>query len=753
MISKKTALLLSLLAATATVFGQGRLLPSTPHNDSSRAAIQLRKLQVDIVIKDQWAETKLIHTFYNPGQRWQEAIFYYPMPREAAVRQFEMEINGQATKAELIGANKAKNIYEGIVRSMRDPALLQATGSDLLKARVFPIEARAEKVITLSYQQFIAADDGFVHYQLPLLEASPQSSNQSTLVLNLDVQATNAFRSIWSPSHQLELHRLSKKQAQATFRTNHSKAWRHFELFFSNHQNPSGLAFLTHSNQHDHFALLQIEPEISPQERLPAKDVVFILDTSGSMAGAKLQQAKNALYQCLELLNAQDRFAIVRFSTEAEAFAATLMPANKSGKIQAKAFVESFEAIGGTNIEAAFEQLAVFSASTKRSLSTLFITDGKPTIGESKPERLLQKLSSHHQAVFPIGIGSSLNTRLLDNLANQTKGFRTYLDETEDLEFKISRLFAKVNNPLLTDLTLKVEGVRFQQRTPHQLPSLFKGQSLLVMGTYQGNGPAKVILSGTLGNQKKLYSFNVHFPKKQTKHSFIPPLWAKKRVGYLLDQIRLHGENQELKDSIVSIAKRYGLVTPYTSYLILEDEQAYQHAEFHTDGVEASPLNQSREEIRTRRNQNRSRSRNLVSKASPSPRILPVAEEEKVAAKKRYHQMMEVEGEASVQASKEIQAMTELNALVDTATKSAPLGLSETTVTVLVRAGRAFYLQNDVWQDSSLKKSTPDKTHSLTFGSDAYFELLTKFPELGPILALGNKITFLHHGIVYLIRP
>lgn len=703
-----------LLSFSAAGLAQGRLLPP-PSPSFHHPPLELQQVSATVTIEDQIATTRIQHRFYNPGRRWEEATFIYPLPKGAHITSFEMVIQGKPTQSELLDAKKARGIYEEIVRSMRDPALLESMGSDLLKARVFPIEAHQDKVITLTYQEVLTPDGGLTSYRLPFYSQTEHPHSAKTLLLEANLKVSQGLKTLWSPSHAMEFQRQGSHLAKGEFQSQSSQDMRSFELYYSQSDAALDVVNLTHNDAYGRYFLLQITPQLLESKvQLPPKDLIFILDTSGSMAGEKISQAKQALTHCLQKLRPQDRFAIIRFSTDAEAFAPTLRNATESELSKAYQFLESFEALGGTHMEAAFSLAKSYQSERSRSQVTLFITDGKPTIGERDQESLINLMAAKGSRIFPVGLGADLNTFLLDALASRSGTPRTYINNQEDLEFKISQLYSKVSSPVMTNPQLKVEGVRVQQLCPTTLPDLYRDQTLLVMGTYQGQGTATISLDGDWAGKKQHFQFQVKFPYENKKHPFLPALWATRRVGFLLDQIRLHGEAQELKDEIVILAKRYGLITPYTSHLILED-QDLQPSQATIDPL-FRRLGQGREE-----------------------------------ARRNFEALRQDSGDDSVLASKAIQGYSQTQSIAPSPeAPAAKPGMA--SMPMVLRANRLFLLENGTWMESHLT-ATPAEETILIFGSRAYFEFAHNNPELRPILSLGESLVFQNAGKIYRILP
>jgi len=234
--------------------------------------------------------------------------------------------------------------------------------------------------------------------------------------------------------------------------------------------------------------------------------------------------------------------------------------------------------IGGTAIyDALHKALALRPGQPGRPFMVIFLTDGKPTIGATDEDQIAASVSrdkAGNTRVFCFGIGTDVNTHLLDKITETTRAFSQYVFPDEDLEVKVSNFFTKVKDPVLADPKLGFGGgLRVTKLYPAPLPDLFKGEQLVLVGRYAGRGDCAIELSGMVNGKVQKFTYEVEFPERAAEHDFIPRLWATRRVGYLLDEIRLHGENKELRDEVTELARAYGIVTPYTAYLIVEDER------------------------------------------------------------------------------------------------------------------------------------------------------------------------------------
>ena len=244
---------------------------------------------------------------------------------------------------------------------------------------------------------------------------------------------------------------------------------------------------------------------------------------------------------------------------------------------KAKKWVDALEATGGTAIDDALATALNYRPKDEgRTFNIVFFTDGQPTIGETNTDAILAnfaKRNTYSTRVFTFGVGDDVNASMLDKLAADSRAIATYVRESEDIETRVTSLLGKISNPVLANLKLSVSsGVSLNEVYPPQLPDLFHGTQLVVLGRFTGNGHAAIKLSGNVGKETREFVYEINFPDKTGEDkNFVEDLWARRKVGYLLDQIRLNGEKKELKDEVVTLAKKYGITTPYTSYLIVPD--------------------------------------------------------------------------------------------------------------------------------------------------------------------------------------
>lgn len=738
-------LLLAVLLAPAITAADGLIVIDrpppgwrpAPHVPHAFAPLEVRRHHVTVSIEGQVARTEVDQAFFNPNDQRLEGTYLFPVPKGTKIDAFAMDIDGKLTEAELLDAPKARKIYEDIVRSMKDPALLEYAGQDLFKVRIFPLEPHTEKRVKLTYTQLLTADGGLLEYRYPLNTEKFSAKPLESVSVTVRLKADGPLTTIHSPSHEVDVKRDGDRAAVIGFEAKDMRPDTDFQLVWGVEPAESvGLGLLCHRDTADGEGTFALFAAPSPAALAAApqpKDIVFVLDTSGSMAdGDKLGQARRALEFCLRNLDDRDRFGVVRFATEAEALADSLLPADEASREKAVSFVKGFKPIGGTAIADALARglkLATVGHDPGRPCFVVFLTDGLPTVGTTDVGKLVDVVTEatgkRSVRVFCFGVGTDVNTHLLDRIVETTRAASQYVLPGEDLELKLANFYGKIASPVLANLELSVEGeVRLLKMHPAPLPDLFKGEQLVVLGRYAGAGRATIILTGTVAGEPRRFTLTKSFPNRDDDRDFLPRLWAARRVGFLLDQIRLHGESKEVRDEAATLARQFGIVTPYTSWLILEDEG--------------------------RRN---------VAAADRTLQALDADREARAEAGRMYESARQrASGAAAVGDAQAYDTLRRADKLAAPAAANAKAwrgqaGEEAGNAAAVQRAvdgqqtqnvaGRTFYANAGQWIDARVQERPKAIREKITFGSDAYFALLDRDPTAAQWLALGRNIVVL----------
>ena len=565
------------LVCVGSGHADGIMLPS----ERSIPPLALVNQRVHITLDSQVAVTNVEQSFRNSTKQQLEATYVFPVPRGASVTKFSMWVNGKEMKGELLDAPQARQIYNDIVRRTKDPGLLEYVENSLFRLRVFPIAPNSEQKVSLTYSSVLNRDNGTVEYNYPLKGDNGFRQTLEDFSIEASIKSPDPIQNVFSPTHAIAVTRKSDREVTVKFDKNQAFLDKDFQLFYACNPKEVGFSALTFrpvSNEKGYVMLL-ITPRLETKsDEIIPRDMVFVLDTSGSMRGAKMDQARRAMKYCLKNVGPKDRFGLIHFASVVSKYRESLQNSTSEQLAEASRWVDSLEADGGTNIQDALSAALDYRSSDPgRTFTVVFFTDGMPTVGETSIPAILKNFlakNTSNTRVFTFGVGDDVNATFLDQLAGETKAVSTYVRPAEDIEEKVSGLYSKISVPAMTDLKLIAGGnVHFEEMYPPKLPDLFHGNQLIVLARYTGNGPASISLEGRVGSSQKTLVNESSFPEKTgDDKAFVEQIWARRKVGYLLDQIRQHGESRELVDETTRLAKRYGIATPYTSYLIVPDE-------------------------------------------------------------------------------------------------------------------------------------------------------------------------------------
>lgn len=567
-----------LLAATCTTAqASGLLIPE----DKKLPPLAMVNHKVTVAIEDQVAITVVEQTFRNHTDRPLEATYLFPVPKGASVDRFTMWVDGKETGGELLDAKKAHQVYTDIVRRTQDPGLLEYLGNSLMRMRVFPVPPKGDQKVRISYKSIAPKDGGVVEYVYPLKTDGKATRTLEEFSVKVSLKSQHPIQNVYSPTHAIAVNRKSDKEVSIDFERNQAMLDKDFQLFYGFGVQDIGLTPLVYKpvTAEDGYFLFLVSPQVGTAKTRTPRDLVMVLDTSSSMSDIKMQQAKKAVKYCLGQLGEGDRFAVIKFSTTVIPYRDKLVPATKDYVESAEKWVDDLRASGGTAIWPALEEaLNLRPDDPARPFTVVFFTDGQPTVDVTNPDEIVKRVNKKNTAntrIFTFGVGDDVNAAMLDQLADSTRAVSTYVRPAEDIETKVAGLYGKISHPVMTDVRLATnDNVRIHEIYPPKLPDLFHGTQLVVIGRYSGHGHTAVRLTGMVGGERKEFVYELDFPVKtesDTGKDFVEPLWARRKVGFLLDQIRANGEQKELVEEVTALAKRYGIATPYTSYLVVPD--------------------------------------------------------------------------------------------------------------------------------------------------------------------------------------
>ena len=706
--------LVSLIVLPAVAEAQGSLIPRPcvvrpcppnarcfpcPPDRGPSVVKQSSHVRADLV--DRVLRYEVTETFVNRGSRVGEADYIFPLPKGAAFQDLKLSINGELVAGETMSAAQARAIYEEIVRSQRDPALVEWMGYGMLRARIFPIAPGEEKKVVVRFQMVAEREgdalrvdyfQGKQSQQGWLAFAGDRSDEKPRASFTLTYPSSHLYGNPYSPTHSLSTsYRGGRREVRAE--GNASEVTLLIPVRKSNEPSISVLAYAPRNE--DGFALITLSPPAVAPRATP-RDVTLVLDVSGSMSGVKIRQAREAGKQVLATLSPSDRFKLIDFSTEVRSFRDDFVRATRENVADGTRYLESLDASGSTNISGALDAALEGDVPSGRLGLVLFVTDGEPTIGERNPEAIAARVNRRRgeRRMFSFGVGADLNAALVERLAVEGRGTAQFVRPDESVERAVSIVASRLTSPVVTDIRIFADGVRLLKRHPSASADLFAGQDYVVLTRYDGSGAARLRFEGQTSNGPVTWTTRAVFPESSRDNAYIARLWATQRVGYLAAEKRRGGGSREIDDEIRQLGEKYAIPTEFTSYLVLEPGM--------------------RRDMQSRTLSDAVATGAAAANAPPPP------------ASVRLETVRQFE--AAREAAKQRSA-TNLQAADE-----ADLSRGSTR-----RVGtRVFAMRGERWTE--LRKTEPTTIVKVKAFSEAYFKIMEQIPELREVFALGDKV-------------
>lgn len=555
----------------AAAFFAGRLDGAEIVAQTNRAwaCYEVRYADVRIDIAEGRATTTLDLTVIGGAE---DATAFAVIPLGAGAEPVVVQSDAEA---KVLGAAETRALCRTLAEKLRSAAILSLAGN---RSIVIPnIRIGASRHIVLSWAQNVPVDRDVWNYACPLPLAALSGAPVKRLATEVRLSGSKPIRGLYSPTHEMQVQRSDPRQVLARSVQEDCPGTAGFRLFYALDEGPVGMRLLTYRDpavEEDGYFLLFGCPSGSTERRVQPKDIAFVLDSSGSMRGEKFEQAQCAVENCLRKLNPGDRFNLIAFGTEVRRFRPDFVAGDAATLKAATAFMDETPVTGRTNIGEALRRGAEGDPEPGRMRMMVFLTDGTPTEGERLPAKVLEDFAAVNKArvqVFVFGLGHDVNAHLLDRLAESTDGSIEYVAPEEDVDVKVAALYDRLNQPFLTDVALDFGGMNVTSVFPKRVPALFLGGDLVVAGRYKTGGHHTIVLSGQLNGTRQEYRQAVDIPDAgggvSNRMDFVATLWATRKIGFLSQEIRLHGQNDELIAEVVRLSRQYGVVTEYTAFL------------------------------------------------------------------------------------------------------------------------------------------------------------------------------------------
>lgn len=562
-------------------------------DEASSETLPLKSSSAKVTIDGTIAKVHLTQRYANSGSVPIGAVYVFPASTRAAVHGMTLTTGGRVIAARIKESVKAKTEYEAAKAEKKTAALLEEHRPNVFQMSVANLLPGDDIDVEINWTETIPAVDSTYEFVFPTVvgprytggstaakgETStanphllPGTPNPATFKLDVSLTSTLPLAEVTCPSHPVKVDFKAKDRAVVKIDTKSGEdaANRDFILRWKlgNDQVDAGL--LLHRGQTANHFLLQIAPPPRVSlDQIPPRDYVIVLDVSGSMAGFPLDTAKDLLKNLVRGLRSEDTFNVVRFATDSGVLAEEPLPANPANIALAIEFIDTQTSSGGTELAAALTRAFALPGGENRSRSILLITDGYISVDAETAELVRNHIGNSN--LFTFGIGSSVNRELLESVARAGGGEPVIVTTGKEAAPAVTKFRELVSNPVLAKVKITAEGVTLGGIEPDPHPDVFAARPLVVTGTWTGEPTGKIIVRGIGGNGTP-FEKSIDLAEAASKgldHPALPVLWARERVRRLSESKR----NQDSIREITSLGLGYSLLTPYTSFLAVDETQ------------------------------------------------------------------------------------------------------------------------------------------------------------------------------------
>ena len=542
--------------------------------------------------------------FENSADHKIEAVYTFPLPQNSAVDDMTMFVGGRTVKGKIAKREEAKQIYEDARRKGNVASLLDQERPNIFTQSVTNIMPGEKIKIVISYVETLKYEDGNYEFVFPMVVgpryipgnaiskqaggwandtdrvpdasritpnvAKPGSRAGHDISVEVSLDAGVPLDNVISKTHDVDINRNGNNKAVIKLKNQASLPNKDFILKYDVAGKKINDAVLTHNGANGGFFQLILQPPDRPtNEQVTPKELVFVLDTSGSMSGFPIEKAKEAMKHAIDGLNPRDTFNLITFAGDTHVLFPKPVAATPENLRMAQDFLADRRGGGGTEMMKAIRAALDPTDSQEHVRIVCFMTDGY--VGNEN--EIIADIKRHPNArIFSFGIGSSVNRFLLDKMAQAGRGEVEYVALNDDGSKAAQRFHERVQNPLLTDIEVDWGGLQVRDVLPKQIPDLFSAKPLILTGKYTGSGRATIRLRGKQAGQTLTREIAVDFPASQSQHDVLATLWARTKIDDLTMQDPGNAERLDLRESITALGLQYRLMTQYTSFVAVEEK-------------------------------------------------------------------------------------------------------------------------------------------------------------------------------------
>lgn len=604
----RTGLLAMMMTGLMATGGQAAGL-LTPKN-AGYQDLKIVDHTVSVVIEDGYAITTIEQVFANPNAVDLEAVYSFPVPEKAAVSQFTYWIDGKPISGEVLEKKAAREIYEREKKAGRETALTEQDNHVSFDISVWPVQAGQDVRIKLGYIQPAHMETGIGRYNYPLEEGGVDDSKLSFWNSNDEVAGRFSFdltlRSAYPidrlrlPAHpQAQITRINDQEwqvhmdngiqlaqlegeglrpvtgeAETGIQANSFKLdtdiityWRHKPGL------PGSIDLIAHKEGEDGRGtfMLVATPGDDLKQITEGRDWVFLLDKSGSMQG-KFQSLLEGVRQGLGQLPHKDRFRVILFDEGVRELTNGYQPVDEAAVRSILLKLDQVTPGNGTNLYAGI-RTAIRDLESDRTTGVILVTDGVANVGEIRKKAFLKLVKDRDVRLFTMMMGNGADRPLLEQISKESGGTAQSLSNSDDILGAIMTATGKLGHEAMHDVVVSVDGVKVRDLWPQRIGSLYRGEQLVLFGHYWKGGPADVTIEARISGEKKQYQTKFDFPHTATRNPEVERLWAFAAIEDLIWEQQAFGEDEDRKQAVIDLAVENGLVTPYTSMLVVRDDR------------------------------------------------------------------------------------------------------------------------------------------------------------------------------------
>ena len=570
----------ALNAELASDHGIGQLVAQA-EKTAEKMPLEVKSYNVTVTTVDQVARTFVDMVFLNNTDRRLEGTFYYPLPADASISEFNMYVEGKLVRGEVLEQQRARQVFEYIVRQQRDPALLEFAGGNLFKMRVFPIEPHSEKRVQLGYTQILPRSGGQVTYTFPLYSEMLLKNPLLDLSIEFRVASSYEVEDFRSPTH-LCASKLSAdgKRGALAFRAQKYSPSSDFAVTYKVPDAPECVA-LSNARPDDEQAyfMLQICPKADLPMRETPERLLMIVDGSASAAAQDYAIGTEFAATSVDL-SATYPFALVRGGQRPEVFGGGFSLVDDDSSQKVRDYLQKIPPLGATDMLKTFAEAARL-VPAGQATQIIYVGDGIDTVSELSGPALVQAIVALFDGkdvkVSMAATGSSYDASVLKDIAASLGGTFTRVEGADSIALAAGQVLYSFSRPVLKNARLQFEGIETRAVYSPQLGTVFANDTAVVFGRIVKGDKARVLLSAEADGQPFTRSFDVDFTSDQVRNRFIPRLWARAHMQGLLSQMGLGSAafDAQLRQQIIETSVTYQIMSQYTAFLVLESEEDY----------------------------------------------------------------------------------------------------------------------------------------------------------------------------------